>query len=43
MKLPKYPAAGRAEIGSWLAFKAHRLGLPEPGRSAKPQLWLPSS
>jgi hypothetical protein len=27
-----FPAAGKAEIASRLAFTAPRLGLPEPGR-----------
>jgi hypothetical protein len=35
MKMPpNHPAAGQAEIASWLTFNAQWLGLPEPGRSA---------
>jgi hypothetical protein len=30
--MPNQPASGKAEIASRLAFKAHWLGLPEPGR-----------
>jgi hypothetical protein len=30
--MPNHPAAGQAEVASWLTFKAPWLDLPEPGR-----------
>jgi len=29
-----HPAPSQAKIASWLTFKAHRFGLPEPARYA---------